>query len=58
MNIGKYCLDITEFESRPWFRVEIEYEGEDEEKGYAYVHRGWLWFVISYREGFGWEESQ
>ena len=58
MNIGKYCLDLTEFELSPWFRVEIEYEGEDETKGYAYAHRGWLWFVISYREGFGWEESQ
>ena len=28
MKIGKYTLDLTEFEWRPWFRVEIEYEGE------------------------------
>ena len=58
MNIGKYCIDITEFELRPWFRVELEYEGEKEEKGYVYVHRGWLWFVVSYKEGFGWEQFQ
>ena len=58
MNIGKYCLDITEFESRPWFRVELEYEENDDDKGYAYVFRGWLWFVVSYKVGFGWKEFQ
>jgi hypothetical protein len=58
MRIGKYILDITEFELRPWFRVELEYEQNSEERGYAYVHRGWLWFVVSYKEGFGWEQFQ
>ena len=58
MNIGKYCIDITEFESRPWFRVELEYEDNSEDKGYVYVHRGWLWFVVSYKESFGWKEFQ
>lgn len=57
MNIGKYCLDITEFEWRPWYRVEFEFEDDREEKGYAYIHRGWLWFVLSHRVGFGWEDS-
>ena len=33
-------------------------EENDEDKGYAYVYRGWLWFVISYKEGFGWEQFQ
>ena len=58
MRIGKYILDITEFELRPWFRVELEYEENSEERGYAYVFRGWLWFVVSYKEGFGWKEFQ
>ena len=58
MNIGKYCIDITEFEWLPWIRVELEYEGENKEKGYAYVYRGWLWFVVSYKESFGWKEFQ
>jgi hypothetical protein len=58
MNIGKYCIDITEFELRPWIRVELEYEENSEERGYAYVYRGWLWFVVSYKEGFGWEQFQ
>tara|TARA_B100001093_G_scaffold6187_1_gene6267 strand:- start:30271 stop:30504 length:234 start_codon:yes stop_codon:yes gene_type:complete len=55
MNIGKYCLDITEFEWRPWYRVEFEFEDDREERGYAYIHRGWLWFVLSHRVGFGWK---
>ena len=55
MKIGKYTLDITEFEWLPWYRVEFEFEDEREEKGYAYVFRGWLWFVITWKEGFGWE---
>ena len=55
MKIGKYTLDTTEFEWLPWYRVEFEFEDEREEKGYAYVFRGWLWFVITWREGFGWE---
>ena len=58
MNIGKYCIDITEFEPKPWIRVELEYEKNSEDRGYAYVHRGWLWFVVSYKEGFGWKEFQ
>jgi hypothetical protein len=47
MRIGKYCLDITEFEPFPWYRVEFEFEDEREERGAAYIHRGWLWFVFS-----------
>ena len=58
MNIGKYCIDITEFEPRPWFRVELEYEENSDERGYVYAYRGWLWFVISYKESFGWNEFQ
>ncbi len=53
MRIGKYCLDITEFEWLPWYRAEFEFEDAKEEKGYAYVHRGWLWFVLSHRVGIG-----
>jgi hypothetical protein len=52
MRIGKYCLDITEFELYPWYRVEFEFEDEREEKGDAYVHRGWLWFVVSEKVSF------
>ena len=58
MKIGKYTLDLTEFEWRPWFRVALEYEGEDEERGYAYAYRGWLWFVLSWKESFGWQNFQ
>jgi hypothetical protein len=58
MRIGKYCLDITEFELKPWLRVELEYVGEEEEKGHVYVHRGWLWFVLSHVVSFGWKEFQ
>ena len=58
MRFLKYTIDITDFEPRPWFRVELEYEGNNEDKGYAYVYRGWLWFVISYKEGFGWNDFQ
>jgi hypothetical protein len=50
MRIGKYCLDITEFEWLPWQRVEFD---EDEILGYAYVFRGWLWFVISHSVDIG-----
>jgi hypothetical protein len=53
MRIGKYCLDITEFEWLPWYRAEFEFEDDREEKGYAYVHRGWLCFVLSHRVSFG-----
>lgn len=58
MRIGKYCIDITEFEPKPWERVEIEYEGEHQDLGVVYHHRGWLWFVVSYSERFGWDEFQ
>jgi hypothetical protein len=58
MRFLKYCIDITDFEWRPWLRVELEYEGENEDRGVVYVHRGWLWFVISYTETFGWEQFQ
>ena len=58
MRFLKYCIDITDFEFRPWTRVELEYEGENEDRGTVYVHRGWLWFVISYSETFGWDEFQ
>lgn len=58
MRIGKYILDLTEFEPRPWFRVELEYEENSDERGYVYAYRGWLWFVISYKESFGWQEFQ
>jgi len=58
MKIGKYILDLTEFESRPWFRVELEYDENSDERGYVYAYRGWLWFVISYKESFGWQEFQ
>ena len=58
MKIGKYTLDLTEFELRPWFRVELEYEENSDERGYAYAYRGWLWFVLSYRESFGWQDFQ
>ena len=58
MRIGKHILDLTEFEPRPWFRVELEYEENSDERGYVYAYRGWLWFVISYKESFGWKEFQ
>ena len=58
MRIGKHILDLTEFEPRPWFRVELEYEENSDERGYVYAYRGWLWFVISYKESFGWQEFQ
>jgi hypothetical protein len=58
MRFFKYCIDLTEFELRPWIRVELEYEGENQDRGAVYVHRGWLWFVISYKETFGWDEFQ
>jgi hypothetical protein len=45
MRIGKYCLDVTEFEWLPWYRVEF-----DEEE--VYIFRGWLFFVISYKEKY------
>lgn len=58
MRIGKYILDITKFEWKPWSRVEIEYEGEAKEKGYAHISRGWLCFTAIYSESFGWENFQ
>ena len=58
MKFLKYTIDITEFQPRPWTRVELEYEGEKEEKGTAYVYQGWLWFVSSYTEKFGWDDFQ
>ena len=58
MRIGKYCIDITEFEPKRLERVEIECEGEHEDMGVVYHHRGWLWFVVSYSERFGWDEFQ
>ena len=55
MNIGKYCIDITDFSIRPWSRTEIEYD----ENGIAttYNHRGWLFFVISSTENYYKEEN-
>ena len=58
MKIGKYCIDITEFEPKFWDRVEIEYEGIHKDRGVVYHYRGWLWFVISYTETFDWDEFQ
>lgn len=58
MRIGKYYIDLTDFELRPWIRVELEYEGENEDRGKVYVYRGWLWFVVSHIESFGWNEFQ
>ena len=58
MNIGKYSINVIGFQWRPWSRIEIEYEGEVKEKGYAYVSRGWLCFFITHVESFGWEDFQ
>jgi len=58
MKFLKYTIDITDFELRPWSRVEIEYDGNNEERGAAYVFHGWLWFVSSYKEEFGWDNFQ
>ena len=58
MRIGKYCIELTEFEPKPWIRVELEYEKNSKDNGFAYVFRGWLWFVVTYREVFGWKEFQ
>ena len=58
MNIGKYNISKTEFKLRPWLKVECEYEGEKEERGYVYVQRGWLWFMSSYTISFGWDDFQ
>ena len=58
MNIGKYNISKTEFKWRPWLKVECEYEGEKEERGYVYVQRGWLWFTSSYTISFGWDNFQ
>ena len=53
MKIGKYCFDITEFELKPWYRADFEFEDEREEKGVAYVYRGWMWVVVSEIVRFG-----
>ena len=58
MRFLKYIIDITDFELKPWIRVELEYEGDSKDRGVAYIYRGWLWFVISYTETFGWNEFQ
>lgn len=58
MNIGKYNIDVTEFQWRPWSRVEVEYEKNNEDKGHAYIFRGWLCFVITHTESFGWKDFQ
>ena len=59
MRIGKYYIDLTDFEPRPWERVELEYDDEEKgDRGKVYVHRGWLWFVVTYIETFGWNEFQ
>ena len=58
MRIGKYIIDLTDFEPKFWQRVELEYEGKHEDTGVVYHHRGWLWFVVTYTERFGWDEFQ
>ncbi len=58
MNIGKYNISKTEFKWLPWLKVECEYEGEKEERGYVYVQRGWLWFSWIYTISFGWDNFQ
>ena len=54
MNIGKYTINITKFASHPWIKVELNYK--ENNKGYAYIHRGWLWFDVSYKESISWEQ--
>jgi len=55
MNIGKYCIDITDFSLLPWSRTEVQYD--DNGVGTVYNHRGWLFFVISDIENYYKEEN-
>lgn len=50
MNIGKYCIDITDFSLLPWSRTEVQYD--ENGVGTVYNHKGWLFFVISSLESY------
>lgn len=55
MNIGKYNIDTTKFEWRPWSRSDIVYG--DEGHGTVINLRGWLWFVVTDIETYQRDEN-
>ena len=58
MKIGIYNISKPECKWLPWLKVECEYEGKNEERGYVYVQRGWLWLSWLYTISFGWDDFQ